>query len=130
MLRSLFAALALCTMPLVSACATLGNPTVADAVTYATTPICTHTVADDKAYAGILILYNVPAQAYVSADQHMGTNAQWVNLKPTLRADLIKLRGYRDMAKTAYDTCNSTALTSFVGPMTSLRDSLLSRIPQ
>jgi len=124
-IRLLISAIALSTVAVVplSGCSTIS--TINTAVT---TPLCAHTLADDKAYYGVLALYNVPAFAYKAADQNNVPG--WATIKPQVKPILQKMRTYVVGAKAAYGVCNTAVLGNYKAQLQILHDQVLPLIPK
>lgn len=67
--------------------------------------VASSTLIDEKAYAGALILYNVPAQAYVSLDQRGRLSA---DVKAKAKPILIKMYDTLLLVRQAYIAGNTS----------------------
>lgn len=123
MKRFLIAALALSTVPL-TACSTLS--TVGSAIT---TPVCSTTVADDKARWAAEALYNVPAGAYRSANEH-GLFAGHDALKASAKSKLQTLAKYLLVVRDAHEHCNHDTLFQYKSAMDALSAEVTALIPR
>jgi hypothetical protein len=114
-----------CAPGLTSGLEGLGIPrSVAETVT---TPVCNRTVLDDKARYGVATIYNVPAQAYVSAHKRgLVTPAVRDVVKPKLQALYSYLKG----ARAAHAACDEATFLNYRGAMTRIRDEVLPLIPR
>jgi acyl-coenzyme A synthetase/AMP-(fatty) acid ligase len=122
--RLLIAAALLSTVPLMSACATLG--TVGSALS---TPVCANALADDKARWGAEALYNVPASAYRSANEHHlfdGHDA----LKANIKGKLQTLAKYLLVVRDAHQHCNHDTLLQYKSAMDQLSTEVTALIPR
>ena len=120
--RLIIAALSLSTVAVaLPGCAQLGSME-----SVATTPLCSHTLVDDKAYFGVIAAYNGVVGAYVSADKRGLLKDP---LRSQLRGDTLTMRKYRDGAKAAYDVCNHDSLFPYQDAMSKLSDKVLPLIP-
>lgn len=91
-----------------------------------TTSVCSHTAYDEKAMYALEALYNVPAQAYVTADQRGLINATLkAQLKPKLQQAYTYLKG----ARAAYEICDTTTLGSYQTALQKFHDEILPLIP-
>lgn len=117
--KALFAALALASLSL-AGCATVGAPPTPAAALQATT-------VDEKALYAAEALYNLPAQAYVSADARGKLSPELkAKLKPML-ADAYKVLL---TARAAYATGNADTFASQVNGLKNLSAAIVSLIPK
>jgi hypothetical protein len=128
MKRMILFAAALLALPL-GGCAsmleTAGIPAaVAETVN---TPVCNRTVLDDKAQYAAEALYNVPAQAYVSAYKRgLVTPAVKAVVKPKLQTLYAYLKG----ARAAHAACDEATFLNYRHAMETIRNEVLPLIPQ
>lgn len=123
-IRLIISAIVLSTMPIVSGCAALN--TITD---LSTTPVCTQTVADDKARWAAEALYNVPASAYRSANERdlfEGHDA----LKANVKSKLQTLGGYLKGVRAAHEVCDTATLLSYKAGMEKISAEVLPLIPR
>lgn len=128
MKKLILAALMVAALPLAGCKAmltTAGVPAfVAETVN---TPVCNRTVLDDKARYGVAAIYNVPAQAYVSAHKRgLVTPAVRDVVKPKLQA----LYGYLKGARAAHAACDEATFLNYKGAMERIRNEVLPLIPR
>lgn len=91
------------------------------------TPVCNRLVLDDKARYGVNALYNVPAQAYVSAHKRgLVTPAVRDVVKPKLQLAYRYLLG----ARAAHQACDEATFLNYRGAMERIRNEVMPLIPQ
>jgi hypothetical protein len=91
------------------------------------TPVCNRLVLDDKARYGVNALYNVPAQAYVSAHKRgLVTPAVRDVVKPKLQLAYRYLLG----ARAAHQACDEATFLNYRGAMERIRNEVLPLIPK
>lgn len=128
MRKFLLIAAALATVAPLSGCASLlktaGVPEfVAET---ANTPVCNRTVLDDKARYGVATIYNVPAQAYVSAHKR-GLVSD--SIRDAVKPKLQLLYSYLKGARVAHAACDEATFLNYRNAMTRIRDEVLPLIP-
>jgi predicted small secreted protein len=125
MVRAKLLLVAACCLVPLTACSTVSG--IPAAVELATTPICQGHTADEKMWYAAEAGYNIPAQAYVSANKH---GLLTPSLKATLKPKLQELNRLRLAAKKAYEACDSASLKGKLDAITALRDLVLPLIPK
>lgn len=128
MKKLILAALMLAALPLAGCKTMLTTAGVPDFVAETvSTPVCNRTVLDDKARYGVAAIYNVPAQAYVSAHKRgLVTPAVRDVVKPKLQA----LYGYLKGARAAHAACDEATFLNYKGAMERIRNEVLPLIPR
>lgn len=122
---TLFACLALMTgMP---ACSSLGTAGAAVQAATSTQPLGDQVTFDEKGMYAAEALYNVPAQAYVSADTR--NIAGWASIKPVVRPLLIQARALLLTVREAYRLGDERSFRDRVARLQSLRDRIMTHIP-
>lgn len=109
------------------ACGTPLN-TASDAIAIATSsePIGDRIVMDEKAAYAAEVLYNIPAQAYVSADTRgLITPA----LRATIRPKLIYMASLLDAVRSAYRVGDATSFAARYRELESLKRQVTPLIP-
>lgn len=127
-LRNLCACLALAAMAVpVAACTQLA--TAARVVSTATTsqPLGDRITMDERGMYAVEALYNVPAQAYVTADTRQV--AGWARIKPTVRPLLIEARQVLLAVREAYRLGDETSFQARAARLRSLRERIMALIP-
>lgn len=93
----------------------------------ATTPVCNRTVLDDKARYGVAAIYNVPAQAYVSAHKRgLVTPA----IRDVVKPKLQQLYSYLKGARAAHAACDEATFLNYRGAMERIKADVLPLIPR
>lgn len=125
-MRKLLIAIALTTAALTApGCSTV--KTVDQAVALANQNVGDFTVLDEKSWYYAEALYNVPAQAYLSANSRGLIHDP---LKGQLKASLQKLNQLRQAVYQAYQTGNATEFRDKIAQMKLLSDQVRALIPQ
>lgn len=130
MLKRLLAplvALSVAAMPL-GGCATIR--TVDQAVALANQNVGDYTVLDEKSWYYAEALYNVPTQAYLSANSRFGTDPRWLPIKAVVKPKLQQLNGLRQAVYQAYKTGNTVAFKDKITQLKQLSDQVRNLIPQ
>ena len=111
----------------IAACAVTGT-TTRDAVAIATSsaPIGDRVVMDEKTAYAAEVLYNIPAQAYVSADTRGLISA---DLRATLRPKLIYLASLLDAVRAAYRVGDATSFAARYRELKALKEQVTPLIP-
>lgn len=117
-------ALAACCVP-TAACQTI--KTADQALSLANENVGDFTTADEKGWYYAEALYNVPAQAYLSANSRGLLKGP---LKAQLKGYLITLNEYRGAVYQAYKAGNSVTFREKLIAMKSLSDQIRNLIPQ
>lgn len=121
LIRAPFLALCLLAMP---ACGTAGQ---AVALATQSQPLGDAITFDERGMIAVEALYNVPAQAYVTADTR--NLPGWASIKPTVRPLLLDLRRIRDDVRAAYGAGDARGFRERVAALRTLRDRIMSRFP-
>ncbi len=108
----------------VPACGTLGT---ALGVATSSQPAGDIVTFDERGMIAVEILYNVPAQAYVTADTRELPG--WAGIKPTVRPLLIEARRWLLLVREAYRLGDERTFRDRVARLQSLRDQIMARIP-
>lgn len=116
-------ALAAAALPL-GACQTIHN--VDQAVALANQNVGDYTALDEKSWYYAEALYNVPAQAYLSANARGLLHEP---LKGQLKADLQKLNQLRQAVYQAYQTGNAATFRDKITQLKALSDQVRNLIP-
>jgi hypothetical protein len=82
---------------------------------------------DEKGMYAVEALYNVPAQAYVTADSR--NLPGWQSVKPTVRPLMIEARQVLLAVREAYKTGDERSFGTRVARLRSLRDKVMALIP-
>jgi hypothetical protein len=100
----------------------------ADAVSIATssTPIGDRVVMDEKTAYAAEVLYNIPAQAYVSADTRGLITPE---LRATIRPKLIYMASLLDAVRAAYKVGDATSFSARWRELQALKDQVTPLIP-
>lgn len=123
-MRKIIFALALAALPL-GACQTVH--TVDQAVALANQNVGDYTVLDEKSWYYAEALYNVPAQAYLSANSRGLLHDP---LKAQLKSGLQKLNLLRQDVYQAYKAGNAVTFRDKITQLKALSDQVRSLIPQ
>jgi len=108
-------------------CQTVHN--VDTAVQLANQPVGDYTNLDEKSWYYAESLYNVPAYAYLSANQH-GLFVGHEALKADLKVKLHYLNEVRQAVYQAYKTSNAAAFRDKINELKQLSDQVRALIPQ
>jgi hypothetical protein len=122
-MRKLFLALAL--VAALPACQTIHN--VDQAVALANQDVGDYTILDEKSWYYAEALYNVPAQAYLSADAHGLLHEP---LKGQLKAKLQQANALRQAVYQAYKTGNAATFRAKIAELKALSDQVRNLIPK
>jgi hypothetical protein len=127
-LRLIISCVALSTMPLLAGCKTmLQDGALGTAGQVISTPVCTFTLADQKAMYAAEASYNIPAQAYLSANSRGLINA---DLKATLKPKLQTAYQWLKGARAAYKICNRDSLMDYQRALATFEAEIQPLIPR
>lgn len=91
------------------------------------TPVCNRLVLDDKARYGVAAIYNVPAQAYVSAHKRgLISDAVRDVVKPKLQL----LYKYSKAARAAHQACDEATFLNYRTAMERIKTEVMPLIPR
>lgn len=127
-MKRIFLALALTLLSVpVAACDTLGTAGTLVNQATSTAPLGDQVTFDERGMYFAEALYNVPAQAYVSADTR--NIAGWTSIKPVVRPLLIQARQLLLTVREAYRLGDERSFRDRVSRLGVLRDRIMSHIP-
>lgn len=121
------ACLAVAAMPL-GGCQTLR--TADQAVALANQNVGDFTILDEKSWYYAEALYNVPAQAYLSANSRFANEPRWVAIKAVVKPKLQQLNALRQAVYQAYKTGNAVEFRDKIAQMKLLSDQVRTLISQ
>lgn len=111
----------------VPACSTLGAAGTAVQAATSTEALGDQVTFDERGMYFAEALYNVPAQAYVSADTR--NIAGWASIKPVVRPLLIEARALLLTVREAYRLGDERSFRARVARLESLRDRIMTHLP-
>lgn len=128
MLKRMFAAIALVfvSVPMVALTGCTAGQ-IATSAALVTTPPANLTVLDEKAWYAAEALYNIPAYAYVRADQ---AGALTPSMKATIKPKMLQLADLLKQARAAYQTANKASFDAAVAKLKTLSDEVNPLIPR